>query len=528
MLFRYKYTGVFSVITVMMLFLMACEDRVVTDPDFRYDLNRPSVSHIVPVDESFNAPPDIYVEVWFNKLINEASVEPNFSLYPVIVMDTLNSISHEPGGSGIIYAGGEIHGVFRSEDGGQSWRWMSESVPDIVVTSVLAGPGESYVLAGTYDGVYRSADMGANWLEIADMDGNHVTYMAVHPDNADVVYATVGNSGVYKSEDGGVTWSEASSGLRPGVTFTTIIIDPSDQSRLFVATDNDFVYRSEDAAASWQQVRRGLGSRNIQRLLLYGSDPKTLFAGTFSDGIYMSSDFGDNWELATDEISEPVVGIVELPGAGNTIFAGTTTGMWRSQDSGATWAEIEVFEDEVQLNDLVAGSGDEGKVIAAGLRGPYVLNDDAGLFLRSAVVDRENLLVEGQFEFEIWSDTLTIISPVDYHHPEVESDTSVFSPYVPDRALQGWIAGGRQGEPPVDINPDATKMTFHPSQQLKNGFDYRILVEGTFEIGGNVQKGSRGVEDRHGNSMEEDTDRFFTVEPDPDRVSEYVTGRRSN
>ena len=526
MLSQFKIRGVLGALTLFMFALVACEDRVVTNPDFRYDLNRPSVSHIVPVDDAVNVPPDISIQVWFSKVINEASVEPNFSLYPVVMMDTLNSISHEPDGSGVIYAGGEIHGVFRSEDGGQSWRWMSEAVPDLEVTSVLVGSGESYVLAGTYDGLYRTDDAGANWSRIADMDGNYITYMAAHPDHDEIIYATVGTSGVYKSNDSGLTWSAASSGLRPGVTFTSIIIDSYDQNRLFVSTDNDFVYKSDNAAASWQQVRRGLGARNIQRLFLHGPEPGVLFAGSFSDGIYRSDDFGDNWVLATGEISEPVVGIVAKPGNENVIYAGTTSGIWRSPDSGETWIETDSFQDEVVIKDLAAGTGEHGTVVAAGLRGPYVWDGD--LFLRSATVDRENLLVAGDFEFEIWSDTLVIVSPEDYHHPNVIADSSTISPYVPSRALQGWIAGGRQGEPPVDINPDASKMTFHPSQQLKNGFVYRILVEGTFETGGNVPKGSRGVEDRNGNTMEEDTDRFFSVEPDPDRVSEYATSTRSN
>jgi photosystem II stability/assembly factor-like uncharacterized protein len=501
---------------VMMAAVQACTDRIVTDPDFRYDLNRPSVSHVVPVDGAVNVPSDVTVEVWFSKLMNEGSIEANFFLHPVIVMDSLKALSADPANSEVIYAAGIVHGIFRSENGGESWRWMSKSIPELSAVSVLAGENQSYVLAGTADGLYLTNDEGENWQKIELFNGTRINHLISDPSNNQIIYVAAGTSGVYKSEDGGTSWQQVSSGLRTGsIPFTSVAVDPSNSSTLFVTTDNDFVYKSVNGAASWQQVRLGLTSRRFSSIAISPVNPEIVLAGSLDGGIFISENAGVNWVTASEEVSDPVLSITFDSSVGQTVYAGTPSGMYISANSGYAWSVYDVLGEEMAVEFIISPDNGEQNIVAALTNGAYKFRASEGLLVRSSIVELENIVLNGQSDFSVWSDTITVVSPVDYHQIEEEPDTTTFSPFVPARALQAWIAQGRTGPPPVDINPDATKLSFMADENMLQGFRYRVLVRGTFEDGGNIPRDYRGAEDLNGNTIETDSRNIFTIEPEP-------------
>lgn len=500
-------------IILLIIILAGCKDRVVTDLDFRYDLNRPGVSHVTPVEEAINVPQDIDIVVWFNKEMNNASVEANFYLYPIISMDTLHTITFAPENSDIVYAAGQKNGIFKSEDKGENWRWLTQSIPNISGRSVLAGVGESYLLAGTEQGLYHSTNSGENWEFISGLDEQPINHLVSDPSNHNVIYAAVGTDGVYKSEDGGLTWNLSSSGLRSGVNFPHLTIDPVDHNTLYVTTENDFIYKSEDSGDSWQQIRVGLGHRSFSSLIVSSSNPNLIYSGSLGGGVYHSDNGGDNWEFTNDDFEEPVLSLAFDPADNSIIYAGTELGMYRSTNGGENWLQFDTFDDEGSVFSIATTNDSDELIITGFIDGAYIYNRNDDRFERSSEVLIDNITVPGSMDFEIWNDTLTVISPLDYHQQETEVDTTTFSPFVPTRALQAWEAQGRSGEPPVDIDPDATKMTFEPGISFLNGYRYQILIRGSFEVGGNIFREVRGAEDLNGNSLETDSRSSFTVEP---------------
>jgi len=507
-----KFHILFFTIAII-LFLSACVDRIVTDPDFRYDLNRPGVAHVTPVDEAVNVPKDIEIKVWFNKEMNNSSVEANFFVYPMLSMDTLRAITFLPDNNDILYAAGKIHGIFRSENKGESWKWMTKEIPDISGRSVLVGPNESYILAGTEDGLYISGDDGNTWELNETLNEQSINHLVSNPSDRNVVYAAVGTQGVYKSEDGGSSWNHSSSGLRSGVTFPFIAVDPVDDKTLYVTTENDFIYKSVNGADNWQQIRVGLSDRSFSSILISKENSDILYAGSLGGGVYKSEDAGENWEFTNDEFNEPVLSLAFDPLDDSVIYAGTEFGMYRSTDGGEIWSQFDAFDEEGSVFSIAASNNSHDLIISGFIDGAYIFNRDENRFSRSSEIELDNILSTGTKEFEIWSDTLTVISPTDYHFKDTETDTTTFSPFVPSRALQAWEAQGRTGDPPVDVDPDATKLTFLPDEELLNAFRYRILIRGSFEDGGNIPREIRGAEDIHGNSLETDSRRTFTVEP---------------
>jgi photosystem II stability/assembly factor-like uncharacterized protein len=500
-------------ILVIMAVLQGCADRIVTDPDFRYDLNRPSVSHVVPVDGAINVPSDVAVEVWFSKLMNEGSIEANFFLHPVIVMDSLKALSVDPANSETIYAAGRIHGIFRSENGGESWRWMSKSVPDLSALSVLVGENQSYVLAGTNDGLYLTDDEGENWHQVQTFNGIRINHLVSDPSNSQIIYAAAGTTGVFKSEDGGNSWQQTSTGLRSGIPFTNIAVDPSNSSTLFVTTDNDFIYKSVNGGANWQQVRLGLTSRRFSSIAISPENPELIIAGSLDGGVFMSENAGINW-IRSEDVTDPVLSISFDSSDGQIIYIGTSAGIHISTNSGQVWSAYEVIGEEIAVEYIVSPANGERNIVAALTNGAYKFNATVGMLVRSSNVELENIVLNGQYDYSVWRDTITVVSPIDYHQIEEEADTTTFSPFVPARALQAWIAQGRKGSPPVDVKPDATKLTFLATEVMLKGFRYRVLVRGTFEDGGNIPRDYRGAEDTKGNSIETDSRVIFTIEPE--------------
>ncbi|MFP6764346.1 MAG: hypothetical protein VB858_12035, partial [Planctomycetaceae bacterium] len=140
--------------------------------------------------------------------------------------------------------------------------------------------------------------------------------------------------GVYFSEDHGKTWTKRSSGL-PVVRQTSM-----KSSNALVALDGHIfcgtpagVYRTRDRGKSWSNSSTGLSNPDVRALATLGD---LLFASTDGDGIYSSADGGAHWEASNRGIP-PNVRSRAMIASDGTLFAGTTSGTYRSTDRGNSW-----------------------------------------------------------------------------------------------------------------------------------------------------------------------------------------------
>ena len=182
----------------------------------------------------------------------------------------------------------------------------------------------------------RSDDGGATWNAIGNqfpydgVPGTHQWYDGTaHPwefkrvwhlepslADADVVYAGIEDAALFRSGDGGATWTELS-GLRKhgsgprwapgagGLCLHTIIIDPSDHDRMYIAISAAGTFRTEDGGQTWTAINQGLHSEHIpdptaevghcvHRVAMHPSRPRTLFMQKHWD-VMRSDDGGDQW-----------------------------------------------------------------------------------------------------------------------------------------------------------------------------------------------------------------------------------------
>lgn len=203
--------------------------------------------------------------------------------------------------------------------------------------------------------------------------------------------------GVYKSEDGGASWSAASAGM-PVVRVQAIAIDPA-TATLYAGTltpngvDSVGIFKSVDGAASWTPINAGLTDPitgvspvDIEALAIDPNDHATLLAGTRYSEIFKSTDAGATWQNETYggfDYSLETSGFVFDPSNASQIYAATTLGLFRSTDGGVTWNQY--GNETVPFFTIVSGPASATTLYAGNLTGSGVLKStDGGAHWNSA------------------------------------------------------------------------------------------------------------------------------------------------
>jgi photosystem II stability/assembly factor-like uncharacterized protein len=121
---------------------------------------------------------------------------------------------------------------------------------------------------------------------------------------------------------------------------------PDQPQHLFLGTTNSWLYESLDAGATWHRLAK-LGSGDgfvLDHIVVDSANPSTMYVGAWKDsdggGLWISHDAGHTWQESADFKDQPVHALVQAPSDPHILFAGTLQGVYRSNDGGATWAQI--------------------------------------------------------------------------------------------------------------------------------------------------------------------------------------------
>jgi photosystem II stability/assembly factor-like uncharacterized protein len=194
-------------------------------------------------------------------------------------------------------------GAFKSTDGGMNWA-MKGSLDENNDTTLLVidpeNPSTLYA-TGTYRGtISKSTDGGVTWIDSPqlppeafttedDDDWAIVKSLAIDPQNSNVVYVS-GNGGIFKSTNGGATWTTMNAGLTPYVCIKcytpyavqSLVVDPRRGTLYAVSAAGGGILKSRDGGSTWVPINNGLAGANT--LALDPSNPSRLYAG--GAGVY--------------------------------------------------------------------------------------------------------------------------------------------------------------------------------------------------------------------------------------------------
>jgi photosystem II stability/assembly factor-like uncharacterized protein len=259
------------------------------------------------------------------------------NLGPAVAGGRVTSVIGVPGHPEIYYVGTAAGGVFKSEDGGTTWKYISGQIPvPSVGAMALAPTNPNLIWVGTGEanlrndistghGVFFSPDAGASWRPMGLEDVGQITNVIVSPSNPETVFvAAFGHAwgpnaerGVFRTTDGGRTWKKVLY-VDEKTGASDLVMDPSNPMILYAGMwqaqrypwmmasggSNSGIYRSTDGGETWQKLNAGLPKPPVGRvgLAIAASNPKHVYALVESkDGVlWDSSDYGDHWTKVSD------------------------------------------------------------------------------------------------------------------------------------------------------------------------------------------------------------------------------------
>jgi LPXTG-motif cell wall-anchored protein len=273
-----------------------------------------------------------------------------------------------------VFAGSDGAGVYKSTDGGASWTWATSGISNVYIGTVAISPNyatDHTVFAGSDGDVYKSTNGGASWnvFNLGTWFRPYVYCIAISPNYVtdQTVFAGTDLGGIYKSTDGGATWASVDAGIafQPYSSYYTYIysiaISPNyaiDQA-VFAGSSEGGVYKSTDGGTSWTAVNSGLpflnGASSIYNINSVAISPNyaidhTVFAGSSVGGVYKSTDGGASWTVVNSGMAIPYAESVAISpnyATDRTVFAGNnnTNGifagdLYKSTDGGANWTKV--------------------------------------------------------------------------------------------------------------------------------------------------------------------------------------------
>lgn len=249
----------------------------------------------------------------------------------------------------------------------------------IIAVAVNPKNANTILIGAAGGGIWRSYNAGASWHSVSDdLPSQAMGAMVIDPVDTNIVYAGTGEAsyaqrtfdggGMFKSTDGGSSWSEIGLGtLPPYGRASDMVINPLDTRELFAAIpdgvrneDSIGVYRSRDAGASWDLVLTGRMSDIVinpqDPRILYTSSSKVFGGGTAQRyGMFKSTDGGDSWFALDIGLTDSLMGRTSIgicDAQPDVLYIGVSDitgedvtpllGVYKTTDGGARWTKLAV------------------------------------------------------------------------------------------------------------------------------------------------------------------------------------------
>lgn len=275
----------------------------------------------------------------------------------------INQLALHPSEPNVFYVATEDAGVLVSEDGGSSWcsRWRAkregltaesaEGVTGFRVKCLAIDPTEPGLVYAGMDklGVFKSTDSGVSWTEMNEilMD-TYIRSIVIHPARPDVIYLGTYGGGVYRRPVEAPGWEEITQGMR-NTYVNALVMLPENPDVMYAAT-NGGISKTIDGGENWVTVNKGLTTGYMPCLAVDPANANVLYAGSDGRGLFKSEDGGNNWlsvggdiwmtEALPGYMAAVVSSVAVNPVKPSIVYAANSSGVFRSADSGQNWVQI--------------------------------------------------------------------------------------------------------------------------------------------------------------------------------------------
>ena len=326
-----------------------------------------------------------------------------------LVSGRVTALAVDPTNPNIVYLGGAEGGVWKTTDGGSTWTPLTDNQPSLAVGSIAIDPENPqtiYVGTGEEDfainnyagaGILKSTDGGSSWTQLDGpfvgpfgsespyCGGAYIGSIAVDPGNSQILLAgAVFNcstgSGIYRSTDGGSSWTQVLGSSQSPYLVTSLVFNPTNGNNAYAAvagasqSSQDGIWTSTNAGATWT-LNNGSSTAPFPgssagriSLAIAPSSPSTLYAGVASAssnsesllGVYKTTNGGNTWTQLTSApnycsavsgfgqcffdnvvaVSPTNANVVLLGGSVGASTSGYTGTLYLSLDGGSTWTDI--------------------------------------------------------------------------------------------------------------------------------------------------------------------------------------------
>ncbi len=277
-----------------------------------------------------------------------------------------------------LYAGTVGASVWQSDDLGETWDrpFFSGLYFECRVFSLTAQPAHgAAVVAGTDQGIWRWLPDARRWEKLADAPGGRIIWsIAQSPHDPMVLLAGSTPAALFRSEDGGVGWSDAGVKIPEEceavdrTRVTQILFDPIDPALVWATVEIAGVFRSHDSGRTWVKRVEGLTSEDMHGIAVVRRNGRRRLLAATNKGLHISDDDGDHWTfrdvepamrtmLTPGEAWQYTRAVTAKPDGSGAIFLtngdgppGSTGRLLRSEDQGETWSAVSL---PVDLNSTL-------------------------------------------------------------------------------------------------------------------------------------------------------------------------------
>lgn len=269
----------------------------------------------------------------------------------------INTIFVDPENTNIIYVGLiDVHNevfesqkddyLFETTNGGATWTSLRLPGTDAMINVIGRAPNDDTLYVGTGGTVYKSNDGGHTWSNIGPSGRNGDMYdLAVDPLNTNVLYLPRRANGIVKSTDGGVNWNPINQGLlNVSISLLASATVPENSTVYATAVNGEGTFKTTDYGNSWTNVPDGgLSHPWADELVVSPHDPETVWQVADVGEVFKTTDGGATWNKIINPYSDgfrfgSVYALAPAPSDSDTIYAlKSGFGIFKTTDAGENW-----------------------------------------------------------------------------------------------------------------------------------------------------------------------------------------------